>query len=98
MRSSPFTHDQMPGTVCQLIMEKGAAAQYWAKKSVRVGATNVQQYAMANRNALGRVVLMQTTNENFGPGKFTRYTSNPHKNKQLLFFEDESVDQLTLTH
>ena len=60
MRSSPFTHDQMPGTVCQLIMEKGAAAQYWAKKSVRVGATNVQQYAMANRNGLGPVVLMQT--------------------------------------
>ena len=76
MRSSPFTHDQMPGTVCQLIMEKGAAAQYWAKKSVRVGATNVQQYAMANRNALGRVVLMQTTNENFGPGKFTLVTRN----------------------
>jgi hypothetical protein len=58
----------------QLIMEKGAAAQYWANKSVRVGATNVQQYAMANRNGLGPVVLMQTTNENFGPGKFTLVT------------------------
>ena len=76
MISFPFTYVQMPGKDWQLIMEKGAAAQYWAKKSVRVGATNVQQYAMANRNALGRVVLMQTTNENFGPGKFTLVTRN----------------------
>ncbi len=105
MRSFPFTYDQVPGPDQQLITEKGAAAQYWAKKSVKVGATNTQQYAMANRNGLGRVVLMQTTNEKFGPGKFTLVTRGAFpdaapartSNEQLLFFEEESVDQLTST-
>ena len=60
---------------------------------------------MANRNGLGRVVLMQTTNANFGPGKFTLVTCGAlsdaaparTSNEQLLFFEEESVDQLTST-
>ena len=104
-RSFPFTYDQVPGPDRQLITEKGAAAEYWAKKSVKVGATNTQQYAMANRNGLGRVVLIQTTNEKFGPGKFTSVTRGAFpdaapartSNEQLTFFEEESVDQLTST-
>ena len=60
MRSFPFTYDQSPGPDRQVIAEKGAAAQYWAKKSIRIGASTVPQYALAYGNGLGRVVLMQT--------------------------------------
>ena len=60
MRLFPFTYDQSPGPDRQVIAEKGAAAQYWAKKSIRIGASTVPQYALAYGNGLGRVVLMQT--------------------------------------
>jgi hypothetical protein len=56
-------HDQTSGPDWQLVTEKGAAAQYWARKTVQHGPTITNQYAMASRNGLGRVVLMQTTIE-----------------------------------
>ena len=74
MQSFPFTYDQQPGPKRQLVPERGASAQYWAKRTIKNGPTVTHQYALASRNGLGRVVLMQTTDDRYGPGKFTLVT------------------------
>ncbi len=105
MRSFPFTYDQTPGPDRQLVTEKGAAAQYWAKKMVQHGPTVTNQYAMASRNGLGRVIMMQTTIDSNGPGKFTLVTQRqcrdtvpePTTNEKLLQFETYLIEQLIAT-
>ena len=80
MRSFPFTYDQNPGPDRVLIAEKGAAAEYWAKKPcstarAALGMIAVEHFACAYRtNGLGQVVLMQTTEKKCGPGNYTLVT------------------------
>ena len=76
MRSFPFTFDQSPGRGRRLVLEKGAACQYWAQKSTQGVNGTVTQYALAFRNGLRRVVLMQTTDGKYGPGHFTFVTKS----------------------
>jgi hypothetical protein len=80
MLTYPFTFDQVAGNNRTLIQERGTSCQYWAKK--KVNGTNVEQFAMANRNGLGRVVLMQTTMPEFGPGMFS-FVSRSKKKLRL---------------
>ena len=59
MRSFPFTYDQNPGPDRVLIAEKGAAAEYWAKKPCSTAiaaavAIAAEHFACAYRNSLGR--------------------------------------------
>ena len=70
MKSFPFTFDQHPGPSRRLIQEKGTTASYWA---VRNSGRN-RQFALAHRSGLGRVVLMHTTDESLGPGRYTLIT------------------------
>jgi hypothetical protein len=108
MRSFPFTYDQTPGPDRVVIAEKGAAAEYWAKKpcsTARAAPGNtiaVEHFACAYRNGLGRVVLMQTTERNCGPGKYTLVTRRkrddlpePTINAALALFETNNIIQLT---
>ena len=109
MRSFPFTFDQTPGPDRVVIAEKGAAAEYWAKKpcsTARAAAPGntiaVEHFACAYRNGLGRVVLMQTTERNCGPGKYTLVTRRkrddlpePTTIAALALFETNNIIQLT---
>jgi hypothetical protein len=70
MKSFPFTFDQYPGPYCRLIQEKGTMAAYWAVR----GTGENKQFALANRSGLGRVVLIHTTDETLGPGRYTLIT------------------------
>ncbi|KAI2502155.1 hypothetical protein MHU86_12291 [Fragilaria crotonensis] len=105
MRSFPFTYDQHPGPDRRLIAEKGASAHYWATKAIRNGSRVTHQYALASRNGLGRVVLMQTTDDRYGPGKFTLVTRQrgcdvapePTDDEVIRLFEADHVEQLTDT-
>jgi hypothetical protein len=63
MKTFPFTFHQQPGSARQLVQEKGSMASYWAAK-ITIGR---QKEALAHRNGLGRVVLIQTTDPNLGP-------------------------------
>jgi hypothetical protein len=72
MKSFPFTFDQQPGSARRLVQEKGSMASYWAVKTT----SGRQQYALAHRNGLGRVVLMQTTDQDLGPGRYTLITKS----------------------
>ena len=104
MRSFPFTYDQQhPGPDRMLVAEKGASAQYWARKTIKNGSTVSHQYALASRNGLGRVVLKQTTDDRYGSGKFTLVSRRrgcdmsvePAENETIERFEAENVEQLT---
>ena len=103
MRSFPFTYDQHPGPDRHLVAERGASAQYWAKRTIRNGPAVTHQYALASRNGLGRVVLMQTTDDRYGPGKFTlvtklrgrKFTYLTSSNETFAAFEAENVVSLT---
>ncbi len=70
MKSFPFTFDQQPGALRRLIQEKGTMAAYWAVK----GTGRQTQYALAHRSGLARVVLMHTTDDALGPGRYTLIT------------------------
>ncbi|KAI2509385.1 hypothetical protein MHU86_5018 [Fragilaria crotonensis] len=107
MRSFPFTYDQNPGPDRVLIAEKGAAAEYWAKKPCSTartapGTIAAEHFACAYRNGLGRVVLMQTTEKNCGPGNYTLVTRRkrddlpePTIHSELALFETNNIIQLT---
>ncbi len=70
MKSFPFTFDQHPGPYCRLIQEKGNMAAYWAAR----GTGENKQFALANRSGLSRMMLMHTTDETLGPGRYTLIT------------------------
>ncbi|KAI2505089.1 hypothetical protein MHU86_9365 [Fragilaria crotonensis] len=70
MKSFPFTFDQHPGPSRRLIQEKGTTASYWAVRNLGRN----RQFALAHRSGLGRVVLMHTTDESLGPGRYTLIT------------------------
>jgi hypothetical protein len=76
-QSFPFTYGQNAGPSRQLIQESGAPSCYWASKNLQTkeGKTT-QQYALAYRNGLSRVVLMSTTMPQCGPGQFTFITKS----------------------
>ena len=84
MKSFPFTFDQHPGPSRRLIEEKGTAASYWAVK----GTGLKKQFAVANRSGLGRVVLMQTTDESLGPGRYT-LISQWGESARLKFWQND---------
>ena len=84
MKSFPFTFDQQPGPSRRRIEEKRTAASYWAVK----GTGRKKQFALANRSGLGCVVLMQTTDESLGPGRYTLITQRGESVK-LTFWEDD---------
>jgi hypothetical protein len=107
MRSFPFTYGQNPGPDRVLIAEKGAAAEYWAKKPcsiARAAASTiaVEHFACAYRNGLGQVILMQTTEKNCGPGNNTHVTQQkrddipePTIHAALALFKTNNIIQLT---
>ena len=86
MKSFPFTFDQRPGTSRRLIQEKGTMAAYWAVK----GTGRQTQYALAHRSGMGRVVLMHTTDEALGPGRYTLITRDG-KNATIKYARDDDV-------
>jgi SAP domain len=83
MKSFPFTFDQHPGPSRRLIQEKGTMAAYWAVR----GTAGNKQFALANRSGLGRVVLMHTTDEALGPGRYTLITQRG-ENAKIKFWSD----------
>ena len=93
MKSFPFTFDQQPGPSRQLIDEKGTAASYWAVK----GTGRKKQFALANRSGLGRVVLMQTTDESLGPGHYT-LISQRGESARLNFWGDDDPVEPYISH
>jgi hypothetical protein len=70
MESFLFTFDQNPGLMCCLIQEKGTMASYWPVR----GSGQKRQFALAYRSGLGCAVLMHTTDEELGPGRYTLIT------------------------
>ena len=84
MKSFPFTFDQHAGPFRQLIQEKGTMAAYWAVR----GTGGNKQFALANRSGLGRVVLMHTTDETLGPGRYTLITQRG-ENAKVRYWNDE---------
>ena len=84
MKSFPFTFDQHPGPSRRLIQEKGTAAAYWAVR----GTGRNKPFALANRSGLGRIVLMHTTDETLGPGRYTLITRRGESAK-IKFWSDE---------
>jgi hypothetical protein len=99
MRSFFWTFDQAPGPNRFAVQEKGTMASYWA---VKISAGGFKQYALAHRSGLGRVVLMQTTDEEVGPGRFTlisrRGRDGAHRPAPILLRSfEENVVLLTET-
>jgi hypothetical protein len=108
MRSFPFTYGQSPaGPDRVLIAEKGAAAEYWAKKpcsTARAAASTIAagHFACAYRNGLGQVILIQTTEKNCGPGNYTLVTRQkrddipkPTIHAALALIKTNNIIQLT---
>lgn len=102
MTSFYYTFDQVPGPKHVLIQEKGTMASYWAYKKYGNQANLTKQYALAHRNGLGRVALLQTIVKELGTGKYTYITKSGHDtpslkqtNEYLTEFEDLHVHQLT---
>ena len=98
MKSFPFTFDQHPGPYRRLIQEKGTMAAYWAVR----GTGENKQFALANRSGLGRVVLMHTTDETLGPGRYTLITQRGEHAKVKYWNDEdpvvpyiETIDMLT---
>jgi len=87
MKSFPFTFDQHPGPSRRLVQEKGTAAAYWAVR----GTGRNKQFALANRSGLGRVVLMHTTDETLGPGRYTLITQRGVNAKIRFSSDDDPV-------
>jgi hypothetical protein len=68
-------------------------ASYWAIKTT---SGRQEQYALAHRNGLGRVVLMQTTDPNLGPGRYTLITKSSKQATLKFTWEDDPVPDYTL--
>jgi hypothetical protein len=81
MKSFPFTFDQHPGHSCRLIQETGIMAADWTVRGTRGN----KQFALANRSGLGCIVLMHTTDESLGPGRYTLITQQG-ENASILFW------------
>ena len=92
-KSFPFTFDQQPGSARRLVQEKGSMASYWAVKTTPSGR---QQYALAHRNGLGRVVLIQTMDPNLGPGRYTLITKSNKQAKIWFRMKDDTVPDYAL--
>ena len=93
MKSFPFTFDQHPGPSRRLIQEKGTMAAYWV---VRGTGAN-KQFALANRSGLGRVVLMHTTDETLGPGRYTLITQQGDHAKVTFRNDEDPVKPVKTT-
>ena len=59
---------------------------YWAVK----GTGSRQQFALAYRSGLGRVVSMHTTDLAFGPGKYTLITRHG-RNAQIKYADEDNI-------
>lgn len=104
MNSFPYTFDQQNVGSRQKIQMKGTMASYWSKRQLAVGGSRRKQFAMAHRSGLGRVVLMQTTREELGPGQFTLISRAgkdvplpPNPNAEMSMWERANVLMLTKT-
>ena len=87
MKSFPFAFAQHPGPSRRLVQGKGTAAAYWAVR----GTGQNKQFALANRSGLGRVVLMHTTDETLGPGRYTLITQRGANAKIRFWSDDDPV-------
>ena len=61
------------------------------------GTGRKKQFALANRSGLGRVVLMQTTDESFGPGHYT-LISQRGEGARLSFWGDDDPVEPYISH
>jgi hypothetical protein len=102
MNSFPYTFDQQHVGTRQKIKMKGTMASYWSERRSAVGGPRRKQFAMAHRSGLGRVVLMQTTRVELGPGQFTLISRAgkdvplaPNPNTTLSMWETTNVTMLT---
>jgi hypothetical protein len=104
LRSVPITFDQKESPGRMVIQEKGVAAQYWARKQISGGAKVSPKfhYAVAHRNGLKRVALLQTTLNSCGPGKYSYVTQQKKSSRtslepleELDLWETNQVRQIT---
>ena len=68
--SFPFTFGKVPVRNQVLIPEDGAKSVFWTKSDANFDGNQQENYALAYRSGLGRVVLAQTTLEIVGPGRW----------------------------
>jgi hypothetical protein len=104
MNSFPYTFDQQKVRSHQKIKMKGTMVSYWSERRLVVGDSRQKQFELAHRSGLGRMVLMQTTREELGPGQFTLISRAgkdvpflPNLNAEMFRWETANVSMLTET-